>query len=138
MWTSSLTVGHLLYKHTPFNEFQICKNNIDYKKNTSTSHCLKFFHLLARSPNLEIFSIYSNKFFHNFHFSESSFTCPGLWASGLVRRLLTVENQYFIYMLPLVKFKSIKLTYTSAIKTQGFQYFSGLQVLHYLQAVLSY
>jgi len=37
---------------------------------------LKFFHLLARKPNLEKDSIYSNKFFHNFHFSESSFTCP--------------------------------------------------------------
>jgi hypothetical protein len=26
---------------------------------------------------------YSNKFFHNFHLSESSLTCPGLGASGL-------------------------------------------------------
>ena len=30
-------------------------------------------------------SIYSNKFFRNFHLSESSFTCPGLRASELVR-----------------------------------------------------
>jgi hypothetical protein len=29
--------------------------------------------------------IYSTKFFHNFHLSESSFTCPGLRASGLAR-----------------------------------------------------
>ena len=29
-------------------------------------------------------NIYSNKFFHNFHLSESSFTCPRLHASGLV------------------------------------------------------
>jgi hypothetical protein len=33
-------------------------------------------------------SIYSNKFFDNFHLSESSFTCHGLPASGLTRRLL--------------------------------------------------
>jgi hypothetical protein len=31
--------------------------------------------------------IYSKKFCHNFHLSESSFTCPGLWASGLAWRL---------------------------------------------------
>ena len=43
--------------------------------------------LLARKLNLERFSIYSNKFFHNFHLFESSFTCPRLWASGLVQRL---------------------------------------------------
>jgi hypothetical protein len=45
------------------------------------------FHPLARKPNLDKFSIYSNKFFHIFHLSESSFTCPGLRASGLTRRL---------------------------------------------------
>jgi hypothetical protein len=39
------------------------------------SLCLNFFHLLARKPNLEKNYIYSNKFFHNFHFSVSSFTC---------------------------------------------------------------
>jgi hypothetical protein len=32
-------------------------------------------YLLVRKPNIEIFFIYSNKFFHNFHLSESSFTC---------------------------------------------------------------
>ena len=46
-----------------------------------------FCHLLAWNPNLENFSIYSNKFFHNFHLSESSFTCPRCQASGLARRL---------------------------------------------------
>ena len=45
--------------------------------------CVNFCHLLARKPNLETFSIYSSKFYLNFHLSESSFTCPGLWASGL-------------------------------------------------------
>ena len=50
--------------------------------------CLNFFQLHTWKPNLGNFSIYSNKFFHNFHFSESSFTCPWLRASGLARRLL--------------------------------------------------
>jgi hypothetical protein len=49
--------------------------------------CLNFFHLLAQKPNLEKYSIYSSKFFYNFHLSESSFTCPGLQASGLAKRL---------------------------------------------------
>ena len=48
-----------------------------------------FFHLLARRPNLEKFSIYLHKFFHNFHLPESSFTCPGL--SGLAQRLLILS-----------------------------------------------
>ena len=48
---------------------------------------LYFFHLLAPKPNLENVSIDSNKFFHNFHLSESSFTCHGFWASGLPWRL---------------------------------------------------
>jgi len=38
---------------------------------------LNFFHLLARKPNLEKKSIYLNKFFHNFHLSQSS----GKWVS---------------------------------------------------------
>ena len=42
------------------------------------SLCLSIFPLLARKPNLEKKNIYSNKFFHNFHLSASSFTCPGL------------------------------------------------------------
>ena len=57
------------------------------KYDDKTSLCLNLYHLLAGKPNLEIFSIYSNKFFHNFHLSESRFTCPGFRASGLVRRL---------------------------------------------------
>ena len=52
-----------------------------------TSFCLNYFHLLARKPNIEKNSIYSNKFFHNFHLSESSFTCPRIRASGLAQRL---------------------------------------------------
>jgi len=42
-------------------------------------------------PHLEKISIYSNKFFHNFHLSESNFTCPGLRASGLAGRL-NIQN----------------------------------------------
>jgi len=41
------------------------------------SLCLNFFHLLARNPNLAKNSIYSNKFFHNFHLSLAS----GKWVS---------------------------------------------------------
>jgi hypothetical protein len=40
--------------------------------------------------------IYSNKFFHNFHLSESSFTCPRLHASGLVQGLIFDSNDIFI------------------------------------------
>jgi len=65
------------------------------KRDTVVSHlksysslCLNLFHLIARKPNLEKNYIYSNKFFHNFHSSESSFTCPWLRASGLAWRLL--------------------------------------------------
>jgi hypothetical protein len=39
-------------------------------------------------------NIYPSKFFHNFSLSESSFSCSGLWTSGLVRRLL----RYGIYL----------------------------------------
>ena len=56
-----------------------------------SSICLICFHLLAQNPNLEQFSIYSNKFFHNFHLSESSFTCTGLRASVLARRLCEIK-----------------------------------------------
>ena len=48
---------------------------------------LILFHLFARKSNLENLSIYSNKLFHNFHLSESSFTFPGHRASGLAWRL---------------------------------------------------
>ena len=42
-----------------------------------------FFSPTYRKVNLEKSSIYSNKISHNFHLSESSFICPGLWACGL-------------------------------------------------------
>ena len=56
---------------------------------TWTFFALIFFHLLVRKPNLEKFSIYSNKYFHNFHLSKSSFTCLELQASGLAWRLVS-------------------------------------------------
>ena len=69
-----------------------CVFLLNILRNLSISvFALIFFHLLSWKANVDIFSIYSNKFFHNFYLSESSFTCPGLLASGLARRLLS-EN----------------------------------------------
>jgi hypothetical protein len=82
-------------------EILICQTNSIYminrkkmviiKVHTSNKYrfslCLNFFHLLAQIPNLEFFSIYSNKFFHNIHLSESSFTCAWLRANGLAWKL---------------------------------------------------
>ena len=60
---------------------------------------LIFCHLLARKPNLENISINSNKFFHNFHLSESSFTCPRVsdkWVSTKIEipSLLCLTSHY--------------------------------------------
>ena len=69
------------------------------------SLCLNFVHLLAWKPNLEKCSIYSNKFFHNFHLSKSSFTCSGLRPSGLAWRLgytCTCIVNHFIFPLNLL------------------------------------
>ena len=53
---------------------------------------LLFSTYLAESQILKIF-LYSNKFFHNnFDLSESSFTCPGLRASGLAWRLFIIPS----------------------------------------------
>ena len=49
--------------------------------------CLIIFYLLFPKPKLENIYIYSNTFFHKFHFSKSSFTCPRLWSTGLAWRL---------------------------------------------------
>ena len=57
-----------------------------------TSLCLNFVYLLAQKPNLEKLYIYSNKLFHNFHLSESSFTRPGFRASGLAQRLIYIRG----------------------------------------------
>jgi len=56
-------------------------------KQMCNSLCLNFFTYLPESQIYKKNYIYSNKFFHNFHLSESNFTCPGLRASGLARRL---------------------------------------------------
>ena len=64
----------------------------------NTIYALFLFSYLPQKPNLEKFSVYSNKFFHNFHLSESSFICPRIRASGLARRLLTyLSLPFFIY-----------------------------------------
>ena len=70
------------------------------------------FHLLAWKPNLEIFTFYSNKFFHNFHLSEYSFTCLELQASVLAWRLKrgkkfpvpgNMKNNHIYYIMILFK-----------------------------------
>ena len=43
--------------------------------------------------------IYSNKFFHNFQLSESSFNCPELPASGLARRLTSSFKHVHIFFV---------------------------------------
>jgi len=50
---------------------------LDVSTHHGHSRYLNFFHLLTRKPNLEKLSIYSSKFFYNFHLSESSFNCFG-------------------------------------------------------------
>jgi len=50
--------------------------NMNQTHNLLCSVCLNFFTL----P--ENFSIYSNKFFHNFHLSESSINCPSFRQVG--------------------------------------------------------
>ena len=51
------------------------------KIQSNFSLCLNSFHLLPRKQNLEKCSIRSNKIFHNFHLSESSFV-PGFGQVG--------------------------------------------------------
>ena len=79
------------YIHAQFVSFDIvlllfCVLNLDCNTSTSQNYLMKeiiiqqslpwkIVHLLAWKQNLEIFSIYLNKVFHNFHLSESSFTC---------------------------------------------------------------
>ena len=59
---------------------------------------LIFFHLLAQKPNLEKLSIYSNKFFHNFHLAESSLTSPRFLVSWLARRQQDSLSGMFIVL----------------------------------------
>jgi hypothetical protein len=67
------------------------------------SLCLNFFHLLAERQIWKKKKIYSNKFFHDFHLAESSFTCPRLRISGLAWRLSVIVNMY-MYCLNLSTF----------------------------------
>jgi hypothetical protein len=72
-------------------------------------HCMfSVFALILFTYLLESqISIYSNKFFHNFHLSETSFTCPGLRASGLAWKMQTKVIHFwqingFLFNLPLI------------------------------------
>ena len=60
---------------------------------------LNFVHLPAPKPNLEGKKNYSNKFFHNFHLSKSSFTCRGFRSCGLARKLYMYIIYYFLFLL---------------------------------------
>ena len=64
---------------------------------TCISLCRK--NLSTTCPKAKIWKknyIYSNKFFHNFHLYDSSFTCPMLQASGLERRQICrcIQSHY--------------------------------------------
>ena len=62
-----------------------------------TRLCHNFFHLLAQKPNLETFSIYSNKFLNNFHLSESSLTFPGLWCKWVSTKTGTFRTSLWLF-----------------------------------------
>ena len=74
-----------------------CISGVMVRVFTPSNPFLHFFHQLAWKPNLEEEKKnYSNKFFHNFHLSKSSFTCPGFRANGLAWRLPQVWVQALI------------------------------------------
>jgi hypothetical protein len=79
-------------KWLPFSHLDLRKENILHASGPHQT-------LLLSKPNLETFSIYSSKFFHNFHLSKSSFICPGLWASVLAPRLHVLSwDTYLTYL----------------------------------------
>jgi hypothetical protein len=61
------------------------KDTLKHKQVYGLSFSFIFYVTVNEAIFLYIF-IQTN-FFHNFHLSESRFTCTGLWASGLARRL---------------------------------------------------
>ena len=75
-----------IFLHVTFNLSISCPGLIYY-----VQFLPYFFSYFPGKPNLEKKN-YSNKFFHNFHLSKSSFTCPGLRASGLAQRLLLITS----------------------------------------------
>jgi len=64
-------------------------------------------YVLAQKWNLEKNSIYSNKFFHNFHLSESSFTCHGLRESGLAWKLIFISLLFTVNQIQLFQWREI-------------------------------
>jgi hypothetical protein len=73
---SEIVVCRKTYWSTPKHYSEVMKL-IFAASQLFTNTPLYCIHLHARRPKLGKFSIYSNKFFHNFHLSESSFICPG-------------------------------------------------------------
>ena len=85
-----------------------------------TVFALIFLTYLPESQNLEKISIYSNKFSHNFHLSESRFTCSGLWKSGLARRLHWLLFDLFTALQPMTFIRRVAMKLHSAdVLTKG-------------------
>ena len=85
------------------------------------SFCLHFVHLLDREPNLENFSIYS---FIIYTCLESSFTCPGLQASGLARRLqYTIDHPEIIPAAYLIFISTLDSITTTIVMTTLYKYY---------------
>jgi hypothetical protein len=84
------------------------------------SLCLHFFNLLVWKPNLEKCSIYSSKFFHNFHWSKSNLTCSRLQASEWARRLILMFSYFFLLTRIMQCIGQVLIT---------FKWFTGLKSL---------
>ena len=82
--------------------FRLSVPDDGYFNNASCTLSLCLFFCSPTSPEAKFRrrkkSIYSSKFFHNFHLSESSFTCPGLQASGLAWKLHYITYLYLYYL----------------------------------------
>ena len=79
-------------------------------KHHSSSLCINFFHLLARKPNLENFSIYSNKSFHNFHLLQFYLSqASGKWVNAKT----AYNMEYKIYYTVDLLLKCVSVLYTS-------------------------
>jgi hypothetical protein len=75
-------------------------------KLANCSVCLIFFFTYLQESQ-----IYSNKFFHNFHLSESSFSCPGLrkgWVSAKTANWSTVFRREDLQIIFCWKTFSVK------------------------------
>jgi hypothetical protein len=66
-----------------------------FTMNVPSKQSLTYFSPSCPKAKFEKLSIYSNKFIHRLHLSETNFTCPELRASGLARRLADVVHTKF-------------------------------------------